>query len=58
MNNKHSSYKETRGIYQKNFQEKKIKSFLMLSNNVDDCKFLIEEFNRLPPQPDADPAGM
>jgi len=36
MNNKLSSYNETRGIYQKmSIQEKRIKSFLTLSNNVD-----------------------
>jgi len=49
MNNKHASYKDTRGIYQKtkmSIQEKTIKSFLMLSNNVDYCIFLIEEFDQ------------
>jgi len=36
MNNKLSSYNETRGIYQKNVNSRKrIKSFLTLSNNVD-----------------------
>jgi len=60
MNNKHSSYEDTRGIYQKNqLKKKKIMSFLMLSKIMwITCNFLIGEFNRLPPQPFADPAGM
>jgi len=50
MNNKHASYKDTRGIYQKNknvnSRKKRQRVFLMLSNNVDYCIFLIEEFNQ------------
>jgi len=46
MNNKHSSYKETRGIYQKkNVKKKRSRVFLMLSNQIMwiTCDFLIEE---------------
>jgi len=49
MNIIKSSYKETLvGFIKKKFQEiKKKKSFLMLSNNVDYCNFLTEEFKKL-----------
>jgi len=39
MNNKPSSYNETRGIYQNVNSRKKNQEFLMLSNNVDYLSF-------------------
>jgi hypothetical protein len=57
MNIKQSRYKDTRGIYQK-ISRKRIKSFLMLSNNVDYVYFLNEELKSPAASTDADPAGM